>query len=493
MIKKYLLLILGFSFFLPCSHILATETVMLKISKKAKVFLSHDRWLHITEGSEEENYFSGGHDFGFFARHYLKKNNDKSVFFDTIHHAYIVSSKKGESLPEIINNLQNGKSASYHALFPPNILDKNFVLQAFKKAYDGFITKDKQNNINLKQKIFYAQVGDFSVAGYFNKKGNDYFIQTIFPDLDWKFRIEFKHNPEKDFAISRFLQLNYLDKHWISQGLTEGEQIEFEKIKYLPQPIFYLFNPSNSLSGQLNGEEFAIMSSVKDSIINDFSNKNIDVFELFFDDNNSPKKEEFDLLLFIIKEIIPDFKFKNSETIQIGKLRTDLIRQQGKEMKVIRNTDDNSLSIAIESFGGLNGLHFAEEILRYLLLCNFCEEELSKPTSKLFTKEVYTSIKQVSEKVAKNFMIKLVKDPDQQQKLKDKNIVFLVRTVNTIEYGLELISKNDCDECNQIALFFVKGEKNLISKINFLPISFKTNKQSVDKLQKLNKIIPNYL
>ena len=495
MIKKYLLLILGFSFFLPCSYILATETVMLKLSKKAKVFLSHDRWLHITEGSEEENYFSGGHDFGFFARHYLKKNNDKSVFFDTIHHAYIVSSKKGESLPEIISNLQNCKSASYHALFPPNILDKDFVLQAFKNAYDGFIAKDKQNNINLKQKIFYAQVGDFSVAGYFNKKGNDYFIQTIFPDLDWKFRIEFKHNPEKYFAISRFLQWNYLDKRWISQGLVLNEQIEFEKIKYLPQPIFYLFNPSNFSCGQLNGEEFSIMSAVKDSVINEFSNKNIDVLELFFDDSNFPKKEEFDLLLFIIKEIIPDFTFKACKELQIGKLRSDLNKylKHSKNVKLIRNTDNNSLSIVTECFGGLNGLHFAEEILQYLLLCNFCEEELSQPTSKLFTKEVYTSIKQVSEKLAKNFMIKLVYDPNQQQKLKDKNIVFLIRTVNTTEYALELISKNNCNEYNQMGLFFVKGEKNFISKISFLPISVKTNKQSLDNLQKLNKIIPNSL
>ena len=162
-------------------------------------------------------------------------------------------------------------------------------------------------------------------------------------------------------------------------------------------------------------------------------------------------------------------------------------------MKLIRNTDNNSLSIVTECFGGLNGLHFAEEILQYLLLCNFCEEELSQPTSKLFTKEVYTSIKQVSEKLAKNFMIKLVYDPNQQQKLKDKNIVFLIRTVNTTEYALELISKNNCNEYNQMGLFFVKGEKNFISKISFLPISVKTNKQSLDNLQKLNKIIPNSL
>lgn len=498
--KKY---VLYFKFLIALfnNNIFAAEinTECLKISKKANVCITHERFLHIAEGLDENGHFSGGHDYGFYAKKHLKKSN-QSVFFDTLHRIYIASSTKGESLPEIIDNLQNKKAASYHTLFPAGVLTKEFILQAFSNAYK---IKDNQNNINEKEKMFYAKINDFAVTGFFIKKKNNYEIKTVFPDVDWNYRIEFKHNQEKKFALSRFLQWNHLEKYWESYGLTKDEKNKFENIEYFPKPIIYFLNSADSSVGKLDGGEFLIMSTVRNDILNNYTEKELDVLSLFFNDSNNPLAEEVDLLLSTLKIIMPAFSIKNKKNIKLSKIKLDIsnfIKNNPQYVKLIRSDDKNIFYLVDETVGNNPHLHFAEEILLQMLLINACSNFLDTAALAFFTQEEYDTIKKAAEKVSKNITEKLVPDEDKQKVLHDKNITFLIRVINSSEYALEIISKNSlkktqnsAEEYNQMSIFLLKGLSNFVYKISFSALSIEIAQKIAKNGELLNHIRPNYI
>lgn len=198
-------------------------------TKSFCVKMSERTWRHIIWG--EAGSF-GGHCFS----HFDKKRAQK-IFFDTHPRvkSYIVSSPECDDLPTLIRHVTKNNGAKIHTIFPPNVLDKEFVLNAFEKAQkEGFIDK--------KTRQFFTNFKNFQVAGYFKitEKVDETEVEilTIYPDLFWFRRRPFlREGSNHTFCASRFLVWNTEEGIWERQEPAQCDAQELdEDCTFWPMP-----------------------------------------------------------------------------------------------------------------------------------------------------------------------------------------------------------------------------------------------------------------
>ncbi len=370
-------------------------------SKKHSVFITQERWDHITEGLPSASDFSGGHDWRFYEAKYL--NTDDVVFFDTFENAYIVSSQKGDSLPIIIEKLKGNDLAHFHALFPHEMLTPEFVL-------DAFVTAFRNNGLDPTKGLFFADHDGFKVAGFYRpgSKRGAYRIMTIFPDLSWRYRIEFKHHREDEFPYSRFLKREAKGKaKWVRHGAS-GEEMSAqfsEKGKYWPSPIKNLSSQRTKVA-EISSDNFVLEEKLKNFLHDTWiDGQAIDVIDLFFADRNKPRKEEFDGLMAVLRLCLGRDSFLNA-----GDKRAEL----GRKISLLKvrlsaalksNMNFSRVGIVQEQLSqteiplGPQYGNLAEELFQQML--NFVGYERSVPDASLIAPCINTAKAFVANVVAK--------------------------------------------------------------------------------------------
>lgn len=279
-----------------------------------RVVLDDADWHHISEGNDSKDWIGGAHDF---AKFWTKRENKKeSVFFDLKNQVYIVSSKKGDSLIDIVSDLRGEHRPRYHTLFPPHVLTKEFVLDAFEKAYD-------EGNINLEDGSFWTQtVGDQrAVAGAFVRPYKTFHLKTFYPDINLIYRRQFADAAQTKFPFAQFLQWDLHNQLWLHVGNwheSEWSSIvdELRKKGHIPDPVWTSYRRYDNAGFLASSEEFVFAFRLRDHIIQANQYKTFNVFELFFADKNKPTGEE----LFFIEVMLIccgyDAITKSFETIE---------------------------------------------------------------------------------------------------------------------------------------------------------------------------------
>lgn len=289
------------------------------------VSLSDQTFEHITLGRQTQDGFSGGHSWTPYFEAHVKGNEDANVFFDANLGAYIVGSKKGDSLVTIIEKLRSGRKPRYHSLFSTNIITKQFILDSFKKA---IILSALKNEKHFDGNLFYVEHNDLKVAGYFEQNGNEYTIQTFFPDLCWYMRAALSPK-DAHFNLSRFLKY-VVDPTDATKGAWVAHGITYAQLNSQTSSLSKKGGPSNviALSTVAADREIAPSTFLAYERYDDFFRSTYfkngatcefidDLFSLIISDFNNPTKEEFDYIYNVTKTSL-DFNvtFKKNDTLR---------------------------------------------------------------------------------------------------------------------------------------------------------------------------------
>jgi hypothetical protein len=351
--------------------------------------LSDSAWEHITEGKKTDDGFSGGHDWGKYYENHLKHDLESAVYFDTNSLAYIVESRKGDSLIEIITKLKERKDLpKYHTLFPAGILTKEFIFKAFKKAYLNHFLKNEKH-IDFPTQIFYIEIDNFKVAGFFEQEGDKYAIKTCFPDLSWYYRIDFKHHKDDPFQLERFLRYhrnpspNCNDHAWVQHGVAREKALTTQNnhslSAYWPTPLIALSLNLRGKEGQhLNLSDFILQENLDEFLRTKFTLEQNpphveEIFEFLFDEPQNPSIEEINHLVILLDMFINEFniKFKKQDN---PKRRLILVKNElsrryknnGIFFKHLKIEDNNQFSyskVILNHSEVEKGFHFAEQFL----------------------------------------------------------------------------------------------------------------------------------
>lgn len=392
--------------------------------------LSESAWRHIVEGKKTESSFPGGHDWSAYKKN-LKK--DDTVFFDTVENAYIVSSEKGDSLLEIIEKYGNNQQAKFHALFPEGVLNKNFVIDAFIAAF-------KDNRIDFNRGLFFGKHQGFSVAGFFERHRNTFKITTLFPDLSWFYRIDFKHHKNDLFEQSRFFKREFVKRKeiWTCDGVSADYLARMQDInltKYWPSAVRTLSTQAAGGASMLTGKDFVLENEVKAYLQQKWiaPNMSIDVISLFFKNPDEPTPEEVALLQNTFKSLFPEYNRKRAlvpakKTVNAIKLMLGgALRSDNWELTETFY-DDGILSQADKSVG-TQAHNFGEEVLKELLHVNLFSN-IVDDASVLNQHRVAGA-----KTVVKNLTQTLIDDENLRKRFLDANYMFTLAFVPRSKKG----------------------------------------------------------
>ncbi len=406
--------------------------------------LSDSAWAHITEGKKTDDGFSGGHDWGKYYENHLKHDLKSAAYFDTNSLAYIVESKKGDSLIEIITKLKERKDLpKYHTLFPAGVLTKEFIFKAFKKAYLNHFLKNEKH-IDFATQLFYIEIDNFKVAGFFKQKGDKYIIKSCFPDLTWYYRIDFKHHRDDPFQLERFLRYhrdpspNSTNHCWIQHGVARSKALEIRNsatlLPFWPTPINALSINLIGKEGQLlNLSDFILQENIDEFLRTKFTLEQNpphveDIFEFLFDEPKNPSIEEINHLVILLKMFMNEFniKFKKQDT---PKRRLTLVKNElskhykndgifFKNLILDYNNQFSYAKLLLNPSKIEKGFHFAEQFLinmvtLYKATYFVLPEEESKFPWVSISKKFYTK-----------FQDWLLQGSDFQNELKNQNWIF---------------------------------------------------------------------
>ncbi|OPZ23861.1 MAG: hypothetical protein BWZ03_00365 [bacterium ADurb.BinA186] len=373
--------------------------------------------------------------------------------------AFIIPSRgKGMGLVELINNLRDKKPVSYHTLFPPKVLTKQFVLEAFKKAFISNKLNQLRNknihdtNLDFKKSLFYVEYEGFKVAGYFipNQSKNEFKIKTCFPDLSWYYRIEFTHRQIDPFSIDRFFTYSAEEGYWLQHGTSRKN--------YSQNDTAYCPSPRASLSRALVGNESQMMtpklwlamenvsrSLKQEHLKQEALGQTYSVFSFFFDDPTQVTRNELISLSEIIKKLIPAFKLKPKKINSIEQIVGEIERLQNISGFVkfayfhAEKTGDPlsqlcDISIPFNAEQGYN--HFAEELAHQMLALNIASFYRQK--NHAYDNWMYD----LGQKFHRN-MLKKLADSDQTIAILQQNMLVLDMSNTEMDicpYALSIIS-----------------------------------------------------
>lgn len=426
------------------------------IDKTIKIIINDSDWQHINEGKQTDDYFTGGHNYNIFFKKHVKNNPDASVFFDTQMNCYIVSSKKGDNLQTIIENLNAKKEVKYHSLFPEEILTKEFVFAAFEKAFkennDPSIKESKV--VHGKEKLFYTTINGLKICGYFlnNKKNkntrNTYTITSFFPDVYWHYRLDIQEQPT--ISMNRFMEWSVIEKKWIGY---QNNNLDNKNI-YEPQcgRVIELTNKFYDLNN--NNQLVSIGMKIRNKLIADLQNNNsqeLDTFQYFFKNPSQPTDEEWKNMAYVVK-FFTNFsclKHKNKYDISHVKLNFKIyLSTNNRKIKDISFDHDNKKYICkkellvintTNSRRIVNGLHFAEELLRQILLVNNDVYSMIDNVEGFFTnQEDINKIRSTAKYFTDNFLDKIL-GTNLAKELKENQLSFEFRLIDVNKYLIEII------------------------------------------------------
>jgi hypothetical protein len=455
-----------------------------------RVILKEEDWKHIAFGEQKEDRFLGGHDFEHYLSHYLVKDHEATAYFDTNLSAYIVSSLKGDSLPNIISNLQKGEVANYHTLFPPKVLSRDFVLRAFEKSF-------KEGGIDQAKSHFHTDFNDFSVAGYFYQREDCYYIRTLFPDFTWYYRTDFGSNKLAKLSIARFLKWNRAGQNWLLQGESISSSLMNtlmpELRKFWPTNVAeFIQDDSTVEDSTMTAAQFVATEKAIEHIRQHFTNTDgFFILNFFFSNQDEPTDQEIEFLQKTLRDYVGfSYTFKSSENKRKNKGKLMLIKihlkkfidKQASIDLLHPNSDGTLYSISTKPLGQrkdgnkiITGFHFAEEILQQMLLLNFFEHSVTTSPS-LFAfssaESRQTRIK-AAQLFAHNFMRWIVGNKQELfEALSANSLTIGVRLIRSQyqekseEYELEVVLKNDgsaeIDEQGKThtGIFYIRGNAN---------------------------------
>jgi hypothetical protein len=320
--------------------------------RKIQAYLSAESQKHIFIGQSLKNGYSGGHDWDVYFENHVKNDPNAEAYFDTNLSAYIVKSKKGDSLLEIMEILRSQRAfPKHHSLFPSAFLRKEgLILNAFKKAYLSFALKG-EGTIDHNKNLFYTEVDGVKVAGKFECHGDEYEIMTFYPDIDWYYRISFRHNDEF-FNFSRFIKYcplfeAGLDASIWLQRANYNEDLS-KCLKFLPQPIVLKrFWDSDELLQ--NSEYMIIREKIEIFLQRKFFGPNpqniADFREYLFANKENPTPQEVKDFFTVLKLFMPHLKIKYSES---EKVQRNLLRLELALGKSLKSAPKNDSFINIE-------------------------------------------------------------------------------------------------------------------------------------------------
>ncbi len=440
-----------------CAANLQTEdfSKTFKIGKQNYVVkLSEERWNHIVQGDQQ----GGGHSYEHF-----NTKNARHVIFDTLLNTYIVSPvegknlKKGDNLSSIISNIQNRETVQLHTLFPAGVLNKSFVVDALIDAFTASKTKQtKELGKGVEKSFFYANNHHgFHVAGFFTqktmtknkKKTVVLHLQTIFPDLEWFYRIRFLHQKTESLPLSRFLLLKQKNQVWRRYGANlAADKDENEKI-YWPSPIENIASMQGK-EATLSAADYAVHLRAKEVLEEQFAKSSeLDVLNFFFDNAAAPTEGEFNDLLKILARHVPEFKlFLNTQQKSSPVLRKfNLLKLRFKdqssslEMKRFFNLGQCEGFYDTEELGPLSFFHFGEELVRQMLGANTIVVSGIQPKT-----EDELFVARLGSKFARNLLSSMIGDGDLLDQVIKSGFIFEIENFkigkSSCEYRLSLFS-----------------------------------------------------
>ncbi len=453
-----------------------------------KVEVSEETLDHVIKGKKTENSFLGGHDFGKYQE--AGHTKDQSVFFDMKNNAFLVSSDKGLSLPELIKDLKDGKfTKNFHTLFPPNVLDAKFIREAFFEAF-------KEGNLNHDKGIFYTDYKKFKICGYFKEKDGTYYVTSIFPDFGWHFRKEF-FKKEGEFEISRFLELSKDGKRWIREGVNldnfdkiKEEDQETENNAYIKLPIDLICTKEKDVT--MTSDEFYVSKKFKkyfeEEIINSEKFNKIDVLELFFQDSENPTVDEFKVMKDYISELIEFVPSKKNNNLNAFKNELVKYLKKSQPIHLIQSSNFGGLEIITNYVGGKNlkleyiggrnvELQLGEEIFKELLFINHLNSQKGfkwKFSNGNISKESLMAKRFAAMSFVENFNKKILSKEIADELSENKLSIYMyaLPVKNDIEYHLVVVADEVNDPLKRhekISLFAkIQGKQEEPTTVSFL-------------------------
>lgn len=438
---------LVFFYFIFAAQIgFTADTVAQEIKfHKNTVSISQSAWDHIVAGTPTESGFSGGHDWPHYEATHLADTD--AAYFDTLTNAFIVSSKKGDSLPVIIEKFKTNDIAHFHALFPAEILSKEFIFNAFIAAHGN-------NGIDHKKKLFFADYEGFKVAGHFQpgKKG-EYQITTAYPDLSWHYRILLKHQRDEHFLLSRFMKREMKKRKpvWVRHGInrTNLAQEDENTTRYWPSPIKTLSTQLGEMQAEVTPDEFAIEDRVRDYVMTAWLKDHhdpIDVINLFFADVSQPTEEEFKGMMKVLKltlntSLLDRKSYSQPLPKRISILRVRLARLIKSGLHFFQRTSEKEGRIEVEQIPlGPNYANLAEELIQQMLSITLYPRFVEPAT---LSRDILDVI-DVSTNFTKNLTKKLLPDQLLQAELEHHNYAIGIYFIPSVtgqkgDYALTLV------------------------------------------------------
>ncbi len=462
--QKYFYCLIFISFLLLPNFVHAEDTQWsFRVGKKKiTVILEQKDWDHIFFGQEIEDGFLGGHDWAHYFEHHLKNIPGAQASFDQKEFYYLAHSKKGEKLSDILHKIANNKNARYHTLFPPGVLDKNFIFDTFREAF-------RLKQTNYENGSFWAEIEKdgtkFKVAGYFERNKGKYYIKTLFPNLSSFYRPQ----PDDNIGLSRFFLWNPQKQIWERHG-ESLLNIALTSNKHWPSPLQDI-GPKLSTSQKLSPASLSTQLEIQEFLSAKLDDSKIDSIALFFRNPENPTKHEFQNMLQALKIFLPKFKIAIDKKKSVAQKLKNLRFQLNKYLNsanptfkrlIVRLDQCSYSSLLLKNEHNIGDSHFGEQLIKQMLMINL--QTIIKPTFSIPGAEQLTSI---AKNFAANFSHFLLDDEILYQRFENSEIAFFICLMPGVEhnYILSLISLKDLrqeDLLSQNAefrpLFGFKGE-----------------------------------
>jgi hypothetical protein len=443
--------------------------------KTVTVSISAEDFAHIREGQETDNKHYGLHDMGVYLEKYPLNGEE---FFDKNMNAFIIPSKKGMGLLNIIEELSQRRKVNYHTLFPAGVLSEEFIFNAFRRAYIadqiGLQVKHKNTNIdynfgknrkkgnyptirhksNKQSALFFVEYNGFQVAGIFEEIDGVHHIKTCFPDLSWYYRIDFTHRKDEVFSSHRFFAYSREEGYWVQHGAPSRPFAPKEDVHW-PRPYTAL---SRSMTGSSKGQQMTPDLFLKFEQVSRHLHathllqeeaSTYHVFDFFFDDPTTPTKEELLNLGLFMKRIIAGTKLTVAKIKVLPTITDQLMKflnaETGLNFRYHEvNADNGALTSIVDLCLAANvetgEIQFAETLIHQLLTYHIGSH--FKPHDFTTDDWIYT----LAAKFHKNLQKKLLNDDADMIATMDNNgLVFDLRRDNTqtFTYSLALTSTQD--------------------------------------------------
>ncbi len=445
----FLLQLFALSILLPESAISADfesefNTTVGEQKRTFKIILSKEDFDHVMIGRQTEHSFSGGHDWPSYYEAHIKNDRNTKAYFDTNLNCFIVDSEKGDSLVDIIFKLKNTNlRPKYHTLFPAGVLTPDFIMSALKKSiyshYAGNDISRVRHNIDDNTSLFYAENGEFKVAGYFERTGDVFKIKTCFPDLSWYYRIDFKHRAEEHIQLSRFLRLYHHKSDpkknvWEHNGVPEKLTARDCLSKYAPEPRVASSRTKENQAIDL--DDFILHEQIVNHLQQSFlatDRKNIDdtLGFFFFEDEKNPTTDEIKMLYRFVRLCFPDFKINakksdsNIRKLNLIKLRIAKLADDKEAVFNLFGMKSNS------EFGVIREVNI-KSALPGSTTITMLQNALYAHTVKEIGKQPFIDddMTQFIEKIYERFLTWLLESDDLRNKCRRQNIIFEISYVN---------------------------------------------------------------